>query len=1068
MSGHDGLGDRLLRQMALGLRDDQNDVDRRDAARAQQYTEHSDGYLVNRSDGKFAAAQKYAYDDVYMDAEIAYDKLFDGDSAYQFASDVAGFVNVRIEALGDRDANEHNAAQRRRQEKLLVEERKTRLIAFKDRAAELDKLREARRQTEDVRRRIETVHTQALKPTVDRWYWLASVTGTAKGRKAVPYWLVTDKMHTQYSPGNWRLGRFTADKSYFESDGQNHEWAISFLEAYNAEIFTLLSLSDEQISFATNVYLAFRDSAFAGLLQFKGDSRAIDRVYRGLAWTLDDITGIVARQCTAVSIRTDAVTHNETDPGLPDAQFEFPTAGGGTALVAPNYMRYPVHVFRDMVTAAFPNLRLATFNAGPVDGLTRELDSLLDRFPSGLSSYGFGGTVDLLRVTVLSATLGAPGDLKLVKLLRPSSGAKVSFGDLLLDYTTIPAGPADQQFMEAIAYAILCEPLVANNWTCLLAVDVSNGTATFRIKRPGAAQPFFTATFSKQDTAFLRALSGVFDAFENQLGTIAQPAEGFNNTPLYQSQWSRLILSILVWNTLLPLVQIRTALIADFKAIVLAPAYANRDYGDIRKSFDANLPFRGFTQPTGDGFKSIVALRNNLNLAAHFTRELFRATFAERYSRGNIDKQLLLPADVPIAAREQAFKFVNDVRFDKDEIDVKRPDKALPPPVPPAVANVLAALGPAPVSPPLRLNDPVFFETWEKLYANLFLQNEAERDGAAGRYRPYWRPLFRAQARAAYDPGTAVDGAIPGLWAAIMDQATAVRYLTLRQRQVGGTISTLGALDLKLTEGEDEPDNPIALEFEAAFRHTVSAMPTALATTPAPPLTLLLQGMLIFEDDFYPAIHAKIDSKIIELADVQQKMLDVLYAALTNDPTHALKELKQLAADTYLPDPRFHLQAKFTGRFKFSPQFLTAVRAAYSDLQNLGRLSERAQQTRNVWGKRPVRPAPFDYSALLGVPMDVLTCNTNADPDPANGNAPRRDHIDEAASEPGALTQLRSCMAFLVAQHIFKVRLDAPDEYKTVVQHERSPQQLQEAQQAMTQFLITPLGNRAWRVAFSG
>jgi hypothetical protein len=194
----------------------------------------------------------------------------------------------------------------------------------------------------------------------------------------------------------------------------------------------------------------------------------------------------------------------------------------------------------------------------------------------------------------------------------------------------------------------------------------------------------------------------------------------------------------------------------------------------------------------------------------------------------------------------------------------------------------------------------------------------------------------------------------------------------------------------------------------------------------------------------------------------------VLQAALTNDPTLALNELKQLAAETYIPDARFHMQSQFTGRLKFTTQYSSAVRAAYTDLQNLARLSAQARKV-NAHNRRP-RPLPYDYSGLEGVPMDVLTCNTepalHAAPHPDAGK-PSRDYIDRNATDEHVLTQLKSCMAAMVAQHIFSIRLDAPDEYKSVVQHERSPQQLKAAQQAMTQFAFDRVGPRAYRVTFS-
>jgi hypothetical protein len=460
-----------------------------------------------------------------------------------------------------------------------------------------------------------------------------------------------------------------------------------------------------------------------------------------------------------------------------------------------------------------------------------------------------------------------------------------------------------------------------------------------------------------------------------------------------------------------------------------------------------------------------------MNLAAHATRELFRATFAERYLRENIDAKLrVTDEDLGKIVNPDAknVTFEDDVPFAVDVIDVKRPQVALPvtPDAPPAIADIIAKLSSPPPPVPLRLNDPVFGETWEKLYANLFFENphEWQKNLGVDTIAPYWRPLFAALVKESDALDLDADGAFGALWKLVTSEPTAQRFFTVRQRKAGGTVGSSSGLDLKLTVGEDEPDNPAALEYERKFRKKTLATPgTAI---PVPALGHLLQAMVIFEDGYYAGVRREVERDIDNMVEKQEKMLAVLHSALTNDSKLALDELKHLAAETYLPDPRFHMQAKFTGRFKFSAQFLTAVRAAYTDLQNLARTSSRGQASLNQWGKRCIRPPAFDYAALLDVPMDVLTCNTDPAPAVPNG-PPTRDHLDVGACPEGALTQLRSSMAFLVAQHIFKARLDAPDEYKSVVQHARSPVQLAEAQRGMTQFTFARVGARAWRVDFS-
>jgi hypothetical protein len=1063
------LGERLLREMSLGLSYGQNDVDVRDASRRDpdrnlpsKYDERDDGYLVDKRTGELTDSQLYAHDDLQKDTDIAYDQIFDADSAYQFASEVAGFVNVRVDAFGDHNANEHNIAQRKRQEKLLIEERKTRLVAFKDRAVELEKLRAARRQVEQVRGRLGAIYHEALKPTVDRWYWLASMTGAAAGKKVVPYWLVTDYIYNQYVQSNWRVDRFSTDVDYFEASDADHAWVMEFLNLYNSRISTLLSLTNEQIAFARSVYLTFRDSAFANLLDLKGDKRAADRLYRGLLFTIDDVTGIAQVQTEKEAVAKDAVTRDEVDPGLPASQLHFPTPADSPpereALSTPTL----TEAFLAMVSAAFPT-KADDIAAEVSDGLKLALSELITgQFKMGLAAPGFVGLLELMKATLFSTELASPGDLAFHQLLRPTAALTATFGQLTIVYTSFGKALLPVPFKNALR-SVLLGDTTTHSVDCTVALDAKEKRLEFVVKSNG--HKVFTVTVEHLDTTLpARALR----AFE-EFGHRAKFAIAADDR--YQTQYARFFLSIFFWNTVMPLPNVREALLTDFDTTVRSPSYLalSNNYAAVRKNFDDLVPFRMLMRPNeptlpqppnpGNGFQRLASLRHDFNIAAHFVRELFRATFVTKYDREKIDAQLRLPKDAIIADAEKEFTFVDDVRFSVDEINVIRPASERPPEpgLTPALLNVIGPLVARP-PPPLRLNDPVFFKTWEKLYANLFFRNDNEKDADVADRLPYWRPLFRKLVESNSKTRGATDAAIPRLWEALTAQEVAPRYLTLRQRGAGGTISGLTNLDLKLTNGMDEPDNPAALEFEARFRNSAFQMGDALAKTPAQPLTLLLQAMLTFVDDYYPNILTKVDESIANLAETQEKAVKVLQSVLTNDSTLALDELKRIAADTYLPDPRFHMQAKFMGRFKFSALFLTAVRAAYSDLQSLARTSTQLREANN-YGRRP-RPLPYDYSPLEGVPMDVLTCNTDSD-------GGKRDYIDLATTDQAIFTQLRNCMAAMVAQHMFSIRLDAPDEYKSVVQHQRSPQQLKAAQQAMTQFAFERTGGRAWRVTLT-
>lgn len=1051
------LGARLLRDLPIGLQENQQDVDVHTTpafqAHARPYIPNEDGYLVERDTGLPVQSQKYAYDDLYKEVDLDWDQVFANDPDYQFACEVAGFVNVSVESLGDRGANEHRAAQRKQQEQLLIDERKARLIAFKDRVQELEKVREERRVTEAVRTRLATLHQQSFQPTVERWYWLGSMTGTAHARKAVPYWLLTDYIYDQYVSENLRRDRFAKDEDYFEPRAPAYAWVTAFLKAFSTRFGNLLSLSSEQLRFAYRVYLAFRDSVFAQLLNVRGAGADSDRRYNGLLTTLHIVHETIAATLAPTAIRQEAVTSEEADPALAKEELHFPDKADEMAPKTPLVPDRPpfTALFEEMV-ADVPNAPAmftdATKRITFVDtGITRAFEQLMRQgIAPGLSPTGFTDLLHLLKGTIASDVLGDPQALAVFKTLIDPANSIASI-NRTFSAAFIAEKPLEQWKM--LGFALWCLP-----------------DPTKKLKL--AFDPPYTFTLSNGPTRLVQfTVNNLTQTAENLIGLIRDTVKKFADAavipfadrPLLTTQYSRLLLSVLFWNTCLPGSDLQNPLLADLLALVQRSEIqgaANR-YAALRLQLPAKVPLlTAMTGPNGPAFKVITALRQNYGLAAHFMRELFRSTFTEKYARTEIDASLRVTV-APVPADDVTF--IDDVRANVPALDVIRLAAALPPPPPaipglPAAFAALVAPAAGAIGPPLRLNDPAFFETWEKLYANLFFSNSNEPDPAAGPISSYWRPLFRAIARAARRdmPDKA---ALAGLWESLV--ALGPRFFTSRQQRLDGTVADFSGLSLKLTQGEDEPDNAVALRFEDAFRLRLAAATAAATLIPnVPGLGRLLQTMVFYEDVYYPWAVDEVNKAVAALTSTQQRMVQVLQDALTNTNTSVVKELKELAAGTYIPDPRFHMQAKFVGRFKFSAQFLSAVRAAYADLQSLARTSAKLRAL-NDDGRRP-RPLPYDYSPLENVPMDVLTCNT----DSAGGT---REYLDLTATDLGIFTQLRSCMAAMVAQHIFAIRLDAPDEYKSVVQHRRSPQQLKAAQQAMTQFVFYRTSGTGWRAA---
>jgi hypothetical protein len=1107
-------GSRLLQQLDLGLRAEQNDVDVREESRrhpkedlVQKYQPRANGQLINRATGKIVP--NHLLDDLVADTEIAYDRRFDQDDDALFSSEVAGYVNVPVETFQDRLGSEEHASLRRRQEKLLIEERRNRMVAFKDRATELEQLRIQRQDVERVRFRLRQIYS-AVAPTAKRWYWLASVTGVMPGAPAssgggdddeeamppppmdptngalptLPYWLLTSHMYDQYATPDFFPRLCHMDAAYFQAINEDHAWAPAFLEQFRSRIGGLLSLVNEQQAFAGRVYLTLRDSVLAELLKFAGPTgteSAKQLTYHGLLLETTLLRSRVNEILSPGQLKTTAVTNDEVPPVFQNDGLYVtnrPSPGIDDQLLGLSNWQG----FRDWLEAVLdekePGVKLRTFHTTEKDlwdtlfngGVAKAFDKLFLTFPNGISPMSFAGLMDLLQATLMSPDITNPKDLDLFQTLYGKSGTSV-FGQVTLTSPNLTGASPELMRRRAMQYALM---------------GSSSGDTDFEVKRTDSPDGIaFSVVFSidqrevlnvamnKLSTQTMAAIAQVLSAFAILYDT---PSLAGN---AYETNMNRAVLGVLFWSMTLPLAHMQQTFLNGFEQAVRSPG-TTPARANLRGNFGTSCAFAH--KAYGPALNVLKTLRDDVNLAAEFSREVIRSTFVGRYDRRNIDPTLVI-------ARTDESKdvFAGDVNYQLTDINVVRPANVPPPPptLPPTPPIAVPSTNPipAPPTPVLKLNDTVFFETWEKLYANLFNPNPNEYPKGApslfGWRSPppdtYWRPICVSLVESL--PPNPASHSLTKVWQAIVT-ATNGRYLTRRQRLTQG-VPDLNSYLLKLTE-KSEPENATAVEHEEAFQKSVNVtMHQTWKTTATSvmldrqgfgsfkglPLIDLLQALLIFTLYYYPEREQVLTAKLDSIAKTQRRMVAVLHASLTNDPTLALEELRQLAAETYIPDPRYHLQSKYTGRLKFTPQFITAVHAAYSGLQDLARQSH-VPPVVNVWGKRQrVSAPPHSYEKLENVPLDVLTCNTDPaiDPeDPAAG--PTRDYIDKRRTDETTRMLLRTRMAAVVAQHIFDIRLDAPDEYKSVIQHKRSPVQLAKARKGMTHFEFFNLGNRAWKV----
>jgi hypothetical protein len=385
-------------------------------------------------------------------------------------------------------------------------------------------------------------------------------------------------------------------------------------------------------------------------------------------------------------------------------------------------------------------------------------------------------------------------------------------------------------------------------------------------------------------------------------------------------------------------------------------------------------------------------------------------------------------------------------------------------------------------------NDTIFTETWEKLYANFF--HDAWHDPAVARTAAYWRTILRGFCTIALaDMETEIAAANGVLRRSIFHyfwtklRETSSRYLPQHLLPQGG-VPPMGQLQLAITAFGQDPGSE-ALVYQSTFKSLLLAFgehywnpdivpdylyePDVLEdkddASERLPVMELFHAMLIYVVAFFPYVSQHLASRLGLLNHSLREAHDVIRAIAANDPTHGMREARDLIAQLYIPERQYEMQAMLTGRVVFNGMFLSALHDAYRTLQ---RMATRHTPQPGLWKRSRFEGDNdvYSYAAYADVPMDILTCNTDPNPGPAGGG-PTRPYIDTQRTSASVIMQLRTAMAQLVAQHIFKIRFNAPDAYKTTAQYARAPIELQTAQHAMLPFSFTDLGNHAWAVTLT-
>ena len=108
--------------------------------------------------------------------------------------------------------------------------------------------------------------------------------------------------------------------------------------------------------------------------------------------------------------------------------------------------------------------------------------------------------------------------------------------------------------------------------------------------------------------------------------------------------------------------------------------------------------------------------------------------------------------------------------------------------------------------------------------------------------------------------------------------------------------------------------------------------------------------MLIYVVAFYPYASQHLATRLGVLNESLRQAHDVIRAIAANDPTHGMREARDLIAQLYIPERQYEMQAMLTGRVVFNGMFLSALHDAYRTLQRMATRHTSAQP--GLWAKR--------------------------------------------------------------------------------------------------------------------
>jgi len=289
------MGMQVLNTLRLGLAPGQTGIDIRDKVKKKTLVPLPNGLLLNKRTGKIVG--RYPFSNDMIDRFFSFQDMLRQNPDFIYVEALAGKLGRDPFSLIQDLTKNHLVRIDEQVKQVLKQHAMNRNLTIDQRSKHVHKLQEQIDDLRDLLDRFDKLE-KAFQPTVDRWYWLATVTGTGFTGKAVPYWLLTEYVYPQYTL------QLPMDLSKENIYWTHTNSGVAKLFDGIHEMMRFIKFDPDTKKEIGTMYLMLRDFVFSSLLVLQPvekNSKKTD-VYNGIVESCAVVMTTLNKQCNVTSL----------------------------------------------------------------------------------------------------------------------------------------------------------------------------------------------------------------------------------------------------------------------------------------------------------------------------------------------------------------------------------------------------------------------------------------------------------------------------------------------------------------------------------------------------------------------------------------------------------------------------------------------------------------------------------------------------------------------------------------------------------------------------------------------